>query len=133
MKYIICIMLLVFVGCGKQGPAGSPGVQGIQGASGSDGTNGTNGATGQPGATGPQGPAGSNGTVISVVQFCPASFVPTYPSTFPEVGFCINGNIYAVYSANDGFLTMITNGSYSSDGINASCNFAISGCTVTAE
>jgi len=136
MKYIICIVLLLFVGCGKQGATGSPGLngaQGIQGTSGSSGVDGTNGATGQPGATGAIGPAGSDGTVITAVQFCPASFVPTYPTTFPEVGLCIAGSIYAVYSANGGFLTLITNGSYSSDGINASCNFTVSGCTVTQD
>src|ERR1700677_3947355 len=70
-----------------------------------------------------------NGTVIQPVQFC-LHPVTTYPSTFAEVGFCINGEIYAVYSANDGFLSPIPSGNYTSDGINASCNFTVTGCTI---
>ena len=76
------------------------------------------------GAPGANGQNGANGTVITPIQFC-AGIVPSYPSTFPEVGFCINNNIYAVYSANDGFMSLVTPGTYSSDGINASCTFTV--------
>lgn len=99
-------------------------VIGPQGATGSTGISGANGATGAVGAS------GANGTTITVVQFCPGT--PSYPSTFPEVGFCINGNVYAVYSANDGFMTYTPPGTYSSDGINDSCTFTIGiNCSIT--
>ena len=76
---------------------------------------------GTNGAPGPQGnPGGLN---VTTVQFCPGT--PAYPSTFPEVGFCIQGNIYAVYSANDGFLTEVIPGAYTSNAIGSSCNFTV--------
>jgi len=64
-----------------------------------------------------------NGTIVEPVQFCPGA--TTYPSEFNEVGFCIQGNLYAVYSQNGGFLSEIPVGYYGSDGINASCNFTV--------
>jgi hypothetical protein len=97
MKRYLFIMLLLS-GCGK------------------DGTNGLDGKS-------VQGPAGSNGTVITTVQFCPGT--SSYPSTFPELGLCINNNLYAVYSANDGFLTLIPPGSYNSNAIGSSCTFTV--------
>lgn len=83
-----------------------------------------NGSNGQS-IVGPQGLPGVNTTPIVPVEFC-KGITPTYPSTFPEYGFNINGTIWAVYSANGGFLTKLTPGNYSSDGINASCNFNVS-------
>jgi hypothetical protein len=155
------LILLSQTGCGKQGPMGATGATGLQGAPGTDctvtsvsanlaapnggsliscqdgsqslvlnGTSGINGTNGNAGATGQAGTNGTNGTIIVAVQFCPGT--PTYPSTFLEVGFCINNTLYAVYSANDGFLTEVTPGEYSSDGINASCNFTVAAnCVVT--
>lgn len=60
---------------------------------------------------------------IIPVQFCPNT--TTYPTTFSEVAFCINNNLYAVYSANDGFLTLIPPGNYTSNGINSTCTFQV--------
>jgi hypothetical protein len=95
--------------------------------------NGQVGATGNQGIqglTGAAGSAGAPGTVVSVVQFCPGT--TSYPGTFAEVGVCIGGNIWAVYSANDGFLTEVVPGEYSSDGVNDSCNFTVAAnCVVT--
>lgn len=65
----------------------------------------------------------SNGTLILPVQFCPGTTI--YPSTFVEQGFCINNELWAVYSLNGGFLTLIPPGNYSSNGINSSCNFQV--------
>lgn len=65
-----------------------------------------------------------NGTQVVPVQFCLAT--TTYPSTFSEVGFCIDGSLYAVYSTNSGFMTEIPPGTYSSDGVNSSCTFTVS-------
>jgi hypothetical protein len=107
------------------------GPQGPQGVAGTQGQQGSTGATGKPGATGPQGPTGANGSTITVIQFCPG-VIPKYPSTFPEVGLCLNGNIYAVYSANDGFLALLSPGVYESDAIGSSCTFTVqSNCIVS--
>jgi hypothetical protein len=113
MKYLV--ILLMVVAC--RGPRGD---------------HGDLGSTGVPGQSivGPTGPAGSNGlngadgTQITVVQFC-KGVAPSYPSTFPESGLCINGNLYGVYSANDGFLAYLPPGAYNSNAIGSSCNFTI--------
>ena len=121
---------------GAVGPQGVPGesIVGPVGPQGQTGQSGPQGLPGVQGPAGPQGPSGANGspgTVIAPIQFC-QGITPSYPSTFPESGFCIDGNIYAVYSANDGFLSIIPPGTYSSDGINASCTFTVtSNCGVT--
>lgn len=70
------------------------------------------------------GANGAAGTVVTPLQFCPDSSA-SYPSTFPEFGFKINGAIYAVYSANGGFLSLLSPGTYSSNGINSSCTFTV--------
>jgi Collagen triple helix repeat (20 copies) len=130
MKNLI-VLFLILAAC-ERGAQGIQGGNGTNGTNGIDGTNGTNGATGAqgpqgpqgiPGSTGAQGPAGADGTQITVVQFCPGT--PSYPSTFPETGLCINGNIYAVYSKNDGFLTEIPPGLYRSNAVSSSCTFAV--------
>lgn len=91
----------------------------------SDGTNVliANGAKGNTGNTGATGAAGTPGTVISSVQLCPGT--PSYPSKFIEVAFCISDQLYAVYSANDGFMTLIPSGTYSSNGIGSSCTLTV--------
>ena len=70
------------------------------------------------------GTNGTSGSIINAVQFCP-NVSPSYPSTFPEVGFCIGNQIYAVYSALDGFMTLITPGLYESNAIGSSCTFTV--------
>lgn len=136
MKYVIVCLVLGLVGCkgksgdsivGQRGQVGAIGVVGPQGPAGNDGTNGVdgqNGTNGSNGLDGAVGPKGEDGTVITPIQFCP-NVVPTYPSTFPESGLCINGNIFAVYSANDGFLALIPPGVYSSNAIGSSCTFTV--------
>jgi len=138
MRYLVLFLALGLCACpGPQGPSGLNGssctvtmvpnssVTPNGGAlmSCTDGTqalilNGSNGTN------------GTNGTVITPVQLC-KNPVTTYSNTFAEVAFCINGKLYGVYSANDGFLSPLPNGTYSSDGINASCTFTITGCTVS--
>lgn len=117
MKKVIILMSLC-VGLLTTGCGSSQGLQGQQGAV------GDTGSTGPKGDTGAQGPAGADGTLITIVQFCPNS-VPVYPSVFPEIGECINGKLYAVYSANGGFLALIPPGGYSSAGIGSNCNFIV--------
>jgi len=60
---------------------------------------------------------------ITIVQFCQGT--TTYPTNFDEVGLCINNKIYAVYSANGGFMVEVVPGVYSSNGINSSCTFTV--------
>ena len=125
----LLILTFMLSACGPIGPAGQ---------------NGTNGSSCTvTSITSPQ--AGSlitctdgtsslvlNGTVVTPVQFCPNQ--TSYPSTFSEVGFCINGSLWAVYSANGGFLTEVVPGNYSSDGINSSCTFVVGpNCSVTEQ
>jgi hypothetical protein len=117
MKKLMIISVLLLAACGP-GKNGQNGVQGLPGAQGPAGD------TGPQGNTGPQGPAGANGSTITVVQFC-AGVTPSYPSTFPEIGFLINGSVYAVYSANDGFLTYLPPGVYTSNAVGSACNFTL--------
>lgn len=109
MKHLLILSCLVLFAC--RGPQGDPGNTGAQGSQGIQGSQGL------------QGPTGLNGSTITLVQFCPGT--PSYPSTFPEIGMCINNKLYAVYSANDGFLTLIPPGVYHSNAIGSSCNFTI--------
>jgi hypothetical protein len=129
MKRLLLLLMISISACkGNQGSAGPQGPVGIPGETGPQGAIGPTGASG---ANGINGANGSNGTIITVVQFCPG-VDPSYPSTFPEVGLCINNNIYAVYSANDGFLTLITPGLYESNAVGSSCTFTVGdNCEIT--
>lgn len=154
MKIIILILVgIALTGCGKdigylQGPKGDPG---LQGASGSNGVGCTvtsvaisvsspNGGSliscanssslVLNGTTGSNGAAGNPGTVITSKQLCPGT--PVYPSTFIEVAFCMNHQLYGVYSIPGSFMTLLPPGAYTSSGINSSCNFNIlPDCVVT--
>lgn len=110
---------------GIQGPTGPQGPQGIQGLPGSQGPTGAQGEVGPVGPQGEVGPQGTAGTQISFEQLCPG-FVPSYPNIFPEYAECVNGVLYGVYSANGGFWATFPPGTYSSDGINASCTLTVS-------
>ncbi len=131
------------------GPAGAKGDVGDRGLPGADGNPGTsctvssvpaNGAAPTGGALiacpdGTQslvlnGTPGVNGTVITPVPLCPG--VTTYPSVFIEVAFCIQSRLYAVYSANSGFLTEIVPGAYTSSAIGSRCDLTVSAnCAVS--
>jgi hypothetical protein len=90
------------------------------------------GASGQDGINGTSGSDGQDGTLVVPVQFCAASFVPSYPDTFPELGFCINNEMYGVYSTHGGFMVLLTPGQYNSNGVEASCTFTLNAnCQVT--
>lgn len=80
-------------------------------------------STGPKGDPGMPGPQGTPGTVVLPIKFCPQS--PSYPTTFPEYGFCINNTLYAVYSDNGGFMAEIPAGTYYSNAIGSSCNFKV--------
>ncbi len=133
MKYLF--MLILVSACGGSAPVAAPQSctvkQTPNGAylSCPDGTNaavdnGSDGAAGQNGTNGSNGTNGVDGTQVTPVQFC-KGFTLVYPSSFPESGVCISGQMYGVYSANDGFLALLPPGTYSSNGINASCTFTL--------
>lgn len=121
-SFILCLLLCV--ACAKP----KDGLNGVDGAP---------GTKGDTGATGPQGPAGSNGhdgndAAMVPVKLCPGETV--YPSVFVEYAFCIDGNLYGTYSANDGFTAMLPPGLYSSNTIGSRCNFEIRpNCVVEAQ
>lgn len=109
----------------KNGHDGSTGAAGQQGRPGIQGQQGNQGQTGAQGA---QGLAGADGTVITMVKLCPGT--PSH-TVFVEYAMCVNGQLYGVYSANSGFLALLSDGAYTSDGIGADCSLAISGCNVS--
>ncbi len=113
-KTLIAVALITALACGTF--KGEPGTKGEVGAS------GQNGLVGETGASGSQG---LPGTSVQPIQLCPPSFVPTYPNIFVEYGLCINNEMWGVYSQNGGFMTKLPPGTYSSNGINASCTFVI--------
>lgn len=118
---LVCIM----TAC--TGPEGVQG-QSIQGPVGSPGQNGQDGAIGPQGNQGAQGPAGLDANPITVVKLC--NETPSY-GVFVEFAMCINGSLYGVYSQNGGFLALLANGSYSSNGIGSACNLTVNGCVVS--
>ncbi len=111
MKYVLIVgFLLGLCSCGKDGAIGQ---QGLPGQS-------------------VVGPSGSNGSDAAVryVQLCHGT--THYPDTFCEVAECVDGNLYGVYSANEGFDSRLPAGVYSSNGINCSCTVTIgSNCAVS--
>lgn len=142
MKYLALVLLVVLACSCAQQPGyvvytpGSPGAPGSNGASCSVATVSPNTVAPSGGAliactdgtsslvlNGTNGSNGTNGTVVQSIQFCPGTTV--YPSNFQELGFCIGNKIYAVYSANNGFLTEIVPGAYQSNAIGNSCNFTV--------
>jgi hypothetical protein len=98
-----------------------------------DGTyaNITNGSQGPQGPQGPQGSQGATGNAnIATVQFCQNY---TSNSSYPEYGFCINGNLYATFwDGKNAWTALITPGYYMSTATNASCNFTVGpNCLIT--
>lgn len=118
---LLGIIFLILVGCGYQGPIGQQGLTG---------KGGTNGRDGLKGDTGASGHDGQNATPVTIVQLCPG--VNSYSVIFVEVGICLQGKLYGVYSANGGFLTELLPGTYSSNAIGSACNLTIgANCVVT--
>lgn len=107
---------------GPQGAAGPKGDNGVAGSQGEQGPKGDNGAEGPAGVAGPQGTAGVS---VAPIQFCP-NVVEHYPNSFPEFGFCIGGNLYAVYwDGTHAFEALIAPGRYISTSPEG-CSFTVS-------
>lgn len=83
------------------------------------GPTGPQGPAGPPGERGPAGP----GEEITFVQLCPGT--PSYPSSFPETAICASGHLYAVFSVNGGYLTLLPEGRYSSNAVGSRCSFTV--------
>jgi hypothetical protein len=115
-------------GCPSFDP-NDPNLRGPRGYTGAAGADGTNGQDGDTGPQGVPGLAGADGTIVRTVKLCPGETV--YPSVFVEEALCINGDLYAVYSANGGFLTRLAPGNYSSNAIGSRCNLQVlSNCEI---
>lgn len=108
--FIFGVVLLALSACGR-GPTGYSGIDGKDGSNGTNGSNGSNGAN------------GTDATPVTIVKLCPG--VTTYPSTFVEVAIKVGGKLYAVYSLNNGFLTELVPGHYSSNAVGSACNFTV--------
>lgn len=86
---------------------------------------------------GPRGPAGESikgepgpADEITVIKLCPGT--TTYPGVFVEVALCLENKLYAVYSANNGFLVELVPGHYSSNAIGSACSLTVKdNCEVT--
>lgn len=126
MKYVmLAALMVVLAGChGRKGNDGDS-IVGATGPAGAVGAPGNDGATGPQGD---QGPAGLDSNPITVVKLCTET--PSY-GVFVEFAMCINGSLYGVYSANGGFLALLANGAYTSNGIGSACNFSVNGCSVS--
>lgn len=89
-----------------------------------NGLEGPRGEVGSPGADAP--PSAS----VTIIPLCNAT--TTYPTVFSEVALCLNNKLYAVYSENNGFLSLIPPGNYVSNGHGNSCSLAVGpNCSVT--
>lgn len=122
-------LLSSLMGC--RGPEGRQGISvvGPKGDTGNTGANGATGATGVNGTNGTNGTNGADATPVTVVNLCPG--VSNY-GVFVETAICLNGNLYAVYSIPNAFMTLIAPGNYTSAGIGSACNLTVSpGCIVT--
>lgn len=111
MKALVIALILIAGACAPE-----------KGDRGDDGMQGATGSQGNPGVVGPQGPTGADGQIAQVIPLCPGT---SNYGTFVEVALLINNKLYAVYSANNGFLTYLAPGNYSSNAIGSACNFTV--------
>lgn len=116
MKYAVCLMLACVLGCGRIEKVGSQGAPG---------------ATGSDGARGPAGAPGSDAASARVVPLCPGT---SNYGTFVEVALCLDDQLYAIYSQNGGFMTLLAPGNYTSNAIGSACNLTVQAhCVVGAQ
>lgn len=115
---------------GIAGPKGDQGLQGVQGIAGVDGINGQDGATGVVGAQGPKGEPGIQGIPGSSSQsgMTPVKLCANDTSAFPEYGFVIGSNLYAVYygvvnGTLNAFMARLNPGNYVSTN-STNCTFS---------
>ena len=108
MKYLLLVILaLGVIGCAQP----------------KNGSTGLAGPKGDTGSKGDPGPVGQDGKIATVVNLCVG--VPHYGTVYVETALCINNQLYAVYSVPGAFLTLLTPGAYSSNGIGSACNLTV--------
>lgn len=148
MKKLLLLPILALAACDKGGDTTFSTIEGPMGPSCSvekltdhavitcpDGSSaaiyeGLDGLNGEKGEKGDKGDPGKNGTNVWTVELCPSD-TTVYPTTFVERGLCINGNLFAVYSQNGGFLTKLPPGLYISNAVGSNCTFEVKlGCKV---
>lgn len=117
---------------GVAGPQGNTGETGAQGPQGIQGVQGSTGATGMVGAQGPKGEPGIQGIpgVGSNGGITPIKLCANDNSAFPEYGFVIGSNLYAVYygvinGTLNSFMARLNPGSYMSTN-STGCTFTYS-------
>lgn len=131
---------------GAQGATGQNGSNGTDGEDGEDGLsayeiaveNGYTGSeaqwlatlVGPQGDVGAQGPAGPMANVTTANGFTPYKLCPADNSAFPEYGFIVGNQIYAVYygvigGSQQAFLAKLNDGNYVTTN-GASCSFSVS-------
>lgn len=117
---------------GETGAAGADGQTGAQGPQGNPGQQGPTGPQGPQGPAGPQGFPGVAGSHVTPIVFCPR-FATSYPTTFAEVGFCVDDQLYGVFwDSHNAWWTLIPPGYYASTSTSAPCSFTVSAhCTVS--
>lgn len=130
------------------GPAGTNGSNGTNGTNGANGLsayqiwlglgnvgtetdfiNALRGSVGPQGPQGPQGPAGPMANITTTAGFVPYKLCPGDNSTFPEYGFIVGTDIYAVYygvigGQQQAFMAKLNDGTYTTTN-GASCSFTI--------
>lgn len=94
------------------------------------GPKGDDGEAGAIGPMGPQGPQGPTANVTSSSGLTPLKLCPGDNSAFPEYGFIIGTDLYAVYygviaGSQQAFLAKLNNGSYVTTN-GAGCQFKVS-------
>lgn len=145
MKITMIMALVLLSGCGR-GPAGTNGTNGHDGIGCTEtpvlaDSNAPNGGTlimcsngSNLILNGVNGTNGQNGTSFAFASIQLCSGTPSYSAgNFPEVGFCVNDVLYGVYSANGGYMTVIQQGTWSSNPVGtAQCTFTVGpDCKVT--
>lgn len=87
------------------------------------------------GPQGDPGTPGTPGTAVTAVQFCPNEGPTVYPTTFPEQGICISGDLYGVYfDSTNAWLAKIVPGVYNSTATGLGCTFTVGdACSVTQD
>ncbi len=58
-----------------------------------------------------------------MIRLCPDA--PSYPSVFVEYAICVQDQLYGVYSANGGFLSLLPPGAYYSNAIGSACDLTV--------
>lgn len=115
---------------GIQGIAGAQGIAGPQGAQGLQGIQGVPGLGGAIGSQGPKGEPGVQGIPGSGNGMTPVKLCANDNSAFPEYGFVIGSNLYAVYygvinETLNSFMARLNPGNYMSTN-STKCTFTYS-------